>query len=133
MNIEEIFNVFGIECNSENATFPLRDNDGNIFSNFNYSFKDKVFIYPDGIEIPLFGFYELKKMWNDINDYYEEWDNNVASYDEVIVTDNIHDAIKHWKNGESAVAFTDPDSELQQKQIEELKDICAEVFFEKGE
>ena len=87
--IIEMFDV-GYDKDSECITFPVRDIDGNCLFVARRSVRTKFFSYPEGVEKPVYGLYEIKKY------------SNVS---EIIICESIIDALTCWVYGKPAVAL----------------------------
>ena len=133
--IIELFDI-GYDKNSDCITFPVRDIHGNTLFIARRSVKTKYFNYPQGVEKPLYGLYELSQYWkgeyntdvldehgilHDIREYAKPY------ISEVIVCESMLDALKFWTVGKYAVALNGTGSELQIKQLNELP--CREIIL----
>ena len=130
---DAVINLFdiGYDFNTKCLTFPVRDIQGNCLFIARRSVISKYFNYPNGVEKPLYGLHELYKDWREINAIYKEadkdWFDNVADYDDVIVTESMLDALSFWTIGKHAVALNGLGNELQFKQLRELP--CREIIL----
>ena len=121
--IIELFDI-GYDKDTDCITFPVRDASGNTLFVARRSVKSKFFNYPEGVEKPLYGLYELLK-----------FQYNKEGIQEVIVCESMLDALSFWVVGKYAVALNGVESELQIKQLKELpcrKIILATDSDEKG-
>ena len=121
--IIELFDI-GYDKDTDCITFPVRDVNGNTLFIARRSVKSKFFNYPNGVEKPLYGLYELLK-----------FQYNRGGIQEVIVCESMLDALSFWTVGKYAVALNGVESELQIKQLKELpcrKIILATDSDEKG-
>ena len=121
--IIELFDI-GYDKDTDCITFPVRDVNGNTLFVARRSVKSKFFNYPNGVEKPLYGLYELLK-----------FQYNKGGIQEVIVCESMLDALSFWTVGKYAVALNGVESELQIKQLKELpcrKIILATDSDEKG-
>lgn len=84
-------------------TFPVRDINGNTLFIARRSVDIKLFHYPEGINKPVYGLYELPK---DVK--------------EVIVCEGILDALTCWVYGKPAVALLGLGTEYQYEQLRKL-------------
>ena len=110
-DIIELFDL-GFDINSNSITFPVRDINGNCLFVARRSVRTKYFNYPQGVEKPLYGLYELQKAIK-YYDYYEgDW--------ELIVCESMIDALTCWQYGKYAVAFNGLGTDLQFRQLREL-------------
>jgi DNA primase len=103
--IIELFDI-GYDKNTDCITFPIRDINGNTLFIARRSVKTKYFNYPQGVEKPLYGIYELYQL--------EQFPK------EVIVCESMLDALTAWVYGKYAVALNGLGNELQFKQLREL-------------
>lgn len=118
---DEIIKKFdiGYDKNNQCITFPVRDINGNTLFIARRSVKTKFFNYPEGVEKPLYGIYEL---YHDDNNA-DSIGNNLYQYsfpNEVIVCESMLDALTAWVYGRYAVALNGLGNELQFKQLREL-------------
>lgn len=111
--IIELFDI-GYDKDTECITFPVRDKYGNCLFVARRSVKTKYFNYPQGVEKPLYGLYELYN-WGEYNVAM-----NVDSIGEIIVCESMLDALTAWVYGEYAVALNGLGTELQFKQLKAL-------------
>jgi DNA primase len=123
---DEIIDLFdiGFDSGSQCITFPVRDIYGNCLFVARRSVKTKFFNYPEGVEKPLYGLYEIMKFYKER--YY---------ITEVIVCESMLDALSFWTIGRFAVALNGLGNELQFKQLRELpcrKIILATDMDERG-
>lgn len=132
-DIIELFDI-GYDSATESITFPVRDITGRCLFVARRSVKTKFFNYPEGVEKPLYGLYELNKKYPPfVVDVYGEKPRSHPT--EVIVTESMLDALSFWTVGKDAVALNGVESELQIKQLKELpcrKIILATDSDEKG-
>lgn len=103
--IIELFDI-GYDKNTRCITFPVRDIDGNCLFIARRSVDTKFFNYPQGVEKPVYGIYELNKQQD--------------SYSEIIVCESMIDALTCWVYGKPAVALNGLGNELQFKQLRQL-------------
>lgn len=121
--IIELFDI-GFDRSNDTITFPVRDKYGNCLFIARRSVHTKYFNYPEGVEKPLYGLYELLK-----------FQYNKGGIREVIVCESMLDALSFWTVDKYAVALNGVESELQIKQLKELpcrKIILATDSDEKG-
>ena len=102
--IIELFDL-GYDEKTDCITMPVRDKNGNCLFVARRSVKTKWFNYPEGVEKPLYGIYELSKC-SEISD--------------IIVCESMIDALTCWQYGKFAVAMNGLGSEYQFKQLREL-------------
>ena len=120
-NVIELFDV-GYDATTESLTFPVKDISGNCLFIARRSIKSKFFNYPEGVEKPLYGLYELYQLFMDFPK-------------EVIVCESMLDALSFWTVDKYAVALNGLGNELQFKQLRELpcrKIILATDMDERG-
>lgn len=103
--IIEMFDI-GYDKNTKCITFPVRDIHGNCLFIARRSVKTKFFNYPEGVEKPLYGLYELHQL-----DKFP---------DEIIVCESMLDALTCWVYGKYAVALNGLGNDLQFKQLRQL-------------
>lgn len=85
------------------VTFPVRDKNGNTLFIARRSVDIKLFHYPEGVDKPVYGLYELPKDAN-----------------EVIICESIFNALTCYVYGKPAVALLGLGTEQQYKQLLEL-------------
>lgn len=104
-SIIEMFDI-GYDKNTKCITFPVRDIKGRTLFIARRSVKYKFFQYPEGVEKPLYGLYEL---------------NLLEKYpDEIIVCESMLDALTCWVYGKYAVALNGLGNDLQFYQLKKL-------------
>lgn len=103
--IIELFDL-GYDKKTSCITFPVRDINGNCLFVARRSVKTKFFNYPEGVEKPLYGLYELTIQQE--------------RYSEIIVCESMLDALTCWEYGKYAVALNGLGNDLQFKQLREL-------------
>ena len=137
---DEIIDLFdiGYDDTSKCITFPVRDIEGNCLFVARRSVNTKFFNYPEGVEKPLYGLYELSLV-SYVTKAYKQSDGSIkikSGYpDEVIVCESMLDALSFWTVGKYAVALNGLGNELQFKQLRELpcrKIILATDMDERG-
>lgn len=113
--IIELFDV-GFDSDSQCITFPVRDINGNCLFIARRSVHTKFFSYPQGVEKPVYGLYELsqqikaqetlelKIMDSEPITMHKQGD-YLAFYNEVIICESIIDALTCWVYGKPAVAL----------------------------
>lgn len=129
---DEVIAMFdiGYDRNTDCITFPVRDIHGNCLFIARRSVKTKFFNYPEGVEKPLYGLYELE-----LNSYvtkaYKQLDGSVkfeSGYPkEIIVCESMLDALSFWTIDKPAVALNGLGNELQFKQLRQLP--CREIIL----
>ena len=132
----ELFDI-GYDSDTDCITFPVRDVFGNTLFVARRSVRTKFFNYPEGVEKPLYGLYELNKcIFGGRGSAKINWQPFLMSqYGEVIVCESMLDALSFWTIGKYAVALNGLGNELQFKQLRELpcrKIILATDMDERG-
>ena len=125
----ELFDI-GYDRDTDCLTFPVRDIHGNCLFIARRSVKTKFFNYPEGVEKPLYGLYELE-----LNSYvikaYKQLDGSVKfepGYPkEIIVCESMLDALSFWAVGKYAVALNGLGNELQFQQLRNLP--CRQIIL----
>lgn len=137
-DVIELFDI-GYDSDTDCITFPVRDVRGNTLFIARRSVTQKYFNYPNGVEKPLYGLYELYQQHKDhaIKDKNDITRGYSRSYnfDDVIVCESMLDALSFWTVGKYAVALNGLGNELQFKQLRELpcrKIILATDMDERG-
>lgn len=133
-DIIELFDI-GYDDTSKCITFPVRDIKGNCLFVARRSVNTKFFNYPEGVEKPLYGLYELHKIGAFEKYEVVKLDGSAKGIDELIVCESMLDALSFWTVGKCAVALNGLGNELQFKQLRELacrKIILATDMDEKG-
>ena len=104
----ELFDI-GYDKNTDCITFPNRDINGNCVFVARRSVQTKFFSYPEGVEKPVYGLYEIKKLTQ--NDNYRinitEKGHQPGLYNvpEIIICESMLDALTCWVYGKPAVAL----------------------------
>lgn len=136
---DDIIRLFDIGYDRDTGciTFPIRDIDGNTLFIARRSVKTKFFNYPEGVEKPLYGLYEIHKIctYDSDIDYIVFGDRIKGpragtwhSYpEEIIVCESMLDALSFWTVGKYAVALNGLGNELQFKQLRELP--CRKIIL----
>ena len=121
----ELFDI-GYDKDTDCITFPVRDITGNTLFIARRGVKTKFFSYPEGVEKPLYGLYELNKKYPSfMTDLYGQKPRSHPT--EVIVTESMLDALSFWVVGKDAVALNGLGNELQFKQLRELS--CRKIIL----
>ena len=115
-DIIELFDV-GYDAETDCITFPIRDIEGNCLFIARRSVKSKFFNYPEGVEKPLYGLYEL----------YETLSCKYAIFPDIAVCESMLDALSFWTVGKYAVALNGLGNELQFKQLRDLP--CRKIIL----
>lgn len=102
-DIIEMFDV-GYDKYTNCITFPVKDISGNILFFAKRAVDRKYFHYPESVEKPLYGIYELSK----------------TNAKEVYICESILDALFIWTCGKYAIALNGLGSWEQIKEIEQL-------------
>ena len=138
--IIELFDI-GYDASTNCITFPIKDINGNCLFVARRSVKTKWFNYPEGVEKPLYGLYEINqqtlklasKDYKDVNTIVRK---SIMYYPkEIIVCESMLDALSFWTVGKYAVALNGLGNELQFQQLRELpcrKIILATDMDERG-
>lgn len=108
----ELFDI-GFDSDTQCLTFPVRDINGNCLFVARRSVKTKFFNYPEGVEKPLYGLYELHQL--------EKFP------DEVYICESMIDALTIWCYNKYAVALNGLGNELSIAQIKKLP--CRKVIL----
>ena len=114
-DIIELFDI-GYDKDTDCITFPIRDIQGNCLFVARRSVQSKFFNYPEGVEKPLYGLYEIMKFYNER--YF---------ISEVIVCESMLDALSFWTIGKFACALNGLGNDLQFKQLRELP--CRKIIL----
>lgn len=125
---DEVITMFdiGYDRDMQAITFPVRDIRGNCLFIARRSVKTKFFNYPEGVEKPLYGRYELAKYGEKVVSTGSEL-RRVPKYKEVIVCESMLDALSFWTVGKYAVALNGLGNELQFQQLRNLP--CREIIL----
>ena len=111
--IIETFDI-GYDKRHDCITFPVRDISGNTLFVATRAVKTKRYHYPEGVEKPLYGIFEL---YQQLTGFPKE----------VIICEGMFDALKCWVFGKFAVALNGVGNDLQFKQLRELP--CREYIL----
>ncbi len=103
----------GYDSKTDSITFPVRDINGNTLFIARRSVHTKFFSYPEGVEKPVYGLYEIYKYCTSVNS--------------LIVCESMIDAITCWVYCKPAVALNGLGNDLQFKQLRELP--CRELII----
>ena len=115
-DVIERFDI-GYDENTRCITFPIRDISGNTLFIARRSVVTKYFNYPEGVDKPLYGLYELNATTL-VNGHEMHILHNFPK--EIIVCEGMFDALSFWSIGKYAVALNGTGSELQFKQLRNL-------------
>lgn len=115
-DVIERFDI-GYDKNTRCITFPVRDISGKTLFVARRSVVTKYFNYPEGVDKPLYGLYELNATTL-VNGYEMHILPNFPK--EIIVCESMLDALSFWVAGKYAVALNGLGSELQFKQLRNL-------------
>jgi DNA primase len=103
----ELYDKFGkVVGVARCITFPVRDITGQTLFIARRSVDRKFFHYPEGVEKPVYGIYELMKYRPDVS--------------EVLVCESIINALTCWVYGRPAVALNGTGTDYQYRQLKEL-------------
>lgn len=109
-DIIELFDL-GYDLKTRCITFPVRDIDGNCLFVAKRNTKTKFFNYPEGVQKPLYGLYELSEL---AKLHHGNWENDV------FVCESMIDCILLWQSGHYAVALNGLGNNLQFSQLNHL-------------
>ena len=98
----ELFDI-GYDKDSNCITFPNRDIDGNCVFVARRSVQTKFFSYPEGVEKPVYGLYEIKHL-QELGEKYLKPEYNLP-FNEIIICESMIDALTCWVYGKPAVAL----------------------------
>ena len=127
----EMFDV-GYDSRTDCITFPVRDINGNTLFIARRSTKTKLFNYPQGVEKPVYGLYEINRQalqagTEQSSKYYSE---NPYPFrilpNEIIICESIIDALTCWVYGKPAVALNGLGTD---KQFKELNDFPCRKYI----
>ena len=93
----------GYDKNTDCITMPIRDESGRTLFFCRRSVKSKFFSYPEGVEKPIYGIYELPK-----------------DCKELVVCESVFNALTCVKYGISAIALLGTGNKYQYEQIKQL-------------
>lgn len=116
--IIEIFDI-GYDKNTNCITFPVRDIFGNTLFIARRNVATKFFNYPQGVDKPVYGLYELYRI---ARQEFHCIDTHII-YDfpkEIIICESMIDALTCWVYGKYAVALNGLGNELQFKQLNDM-------------
>jgi len=118
---DEIIQLFdiGYDKNTRCITFPIRNITGQTLFIARRSVDTKYFNYPEGVEKPLYGLYELYNAKYD-EDCIGEKLYQYSFPNEIIICESMLDALSFWTVGKYAVALNGLGSELQFEQLRDL-------------
>ena len=125
---DEIIDLFdiGYDKNTECITFPNRDINGNYLFIARRSVKTKFFNYPQDVEKPVYGLYELRKISKvKIGTKRYPTGLQVPTYEstypsEIIICESMIDALTCWVYGRYAVALNGTGNENQFKTLRNM-------------
>lgn len=112
----ELFDL-GYDKNTQCITMPVRDINGNCLFVARRSVRTKFFNYPEGVEKPLYGLYELSSV---LKGRAVILKSEFVNFDEIIVCESMIDALTCWQYHRVAVALNGLGTTLQFKQLTEL-------------
>lgn len=107
-NIIELFDL-GYDRRTNCITFPVRDINGNCLFVARRSVTTKWFNYPNGVDKPLYGVYELKQ--KGVYDFYGAT---------VFITESMIDCLRLWQNHRLAIALNGTGSSEQFEQLRKM-------------
>ena len=116
---DEIIDLFdiGYDKSTECITFPNRDINGNCLFIARRSVKTKFFNYPQDVEKPVYGLYELNATRN-VNGHTVHILPNFPN--EIIICESMLDALTCWVYGKYAVALNGTGNENQFKTLRNM-------------
>lgn len=116
---DEIIDLFdiGYDKSTECITFPNRDINGNCLFIARRSVKTKFFNYPQDVEKPVYGLYELNATRN-VNGHNVHILPNFPN--EIIICESMIDALTCWVYGKYAVALNGTGNENQFKTLRNM-------------
>ena len=125
---DEIIDLFdiGYDKSTECITFPNRDINGNCLFIARRSVKTKFFNYPQDVEKPVYGLYELRKISKvKIGTKRYPTGLQVPTYEstypsEIIICESMIDALTCWVYGRYAVALNGTGNENQFKALRNM-------------
>lgn len=124
-DVIDLFDI-GYDANTNCITFPVRDIQGNCLFVARRSVATKFFNYPEGVEKPLYGLYELYTYaFSGVKNQPFWHVDGIPS--EVIVTESMLDTLSFWTVGKYAVALNGLGNELQFQQLRELP--CRQIIL----
>lgn len=105
---KEVLDFFDVGYDAENdcVTFPVKDIFGRVLFIATRNTKNKFFHYPEGVEKPVYGLYELEKARK-----------AGRVIDKVYVVESMIDALSIWTWGGFAIAMNGTGSKYQYEQI----------------
>lgn len=108
--IIECFDL-GYDIATKSITFPIRNIEGKTLFVARRSVQTKFFNYPEGVEKPLYGLYEL------YHSYIISGSRNGVA---VVVVESMIDCLRLWQNNKPSVALNGLGNELQMQQLRDL-------------
>lgn len=111
----ELFDL-GYDPGTFCITMPVRDKSGHTLFVARRSVKTKFFNYPEGVEKPLYGLFEIYNC----NDEIKTLSGLPSDCSEIIVCESMIDALTCWQYGKYAVALNGLGNMLQFKQLRQL-------------
>ena len=107
-DVIEMFDV-GYDKNTKCITFPVRDECGNTLFIARRSVVTKFFNYPQGVEKPVYGLFEVN-----------EWKRLGHDVSEIIICESMLDALTCWVYGKPAVALNGLGDDMQFQQLNKM-------------
>lgn len=114
--IVDIFDI-GYDEKSKCITFPIRDAQGRTLFIARRSVMTKFFNYPQGVEKPVYGLYEILSLKTG---QYRELFPDKFLIDELIICESMLDALTCWVYGKPAVALNGLGNDLQFAQLQKM-------------
>ena len=115
-DIIELFDL-GYDRNTHSITFPIRNVEGRCLFIARRSVRSKFFNYPEGVEKPLYGLYELHKC---IHSRERILKSEYVNPNEVWVCESMIDCILLWQSHKWAVAMNGLGNKLALQQLQDL-------------
>lgn len=105
--------MYGYDEKTNCLTFPVRDKQGNCLFVVRRNVSYKMFNYPNNVEKPLYGLYELYKL----REFPKE----------IYITESIIDCLTLWSIDMYAVALNGTGTKYQMQQLNELP--CRKIIL----
>ena len=122
-DVIERFDI-GYDKNTRCITFPVRNINGKTLFIARRSVVSKFFNYPQGVEKPLYGLYEIMQTREQRKKYLKP---EYVDPQEIIVCESMIDALTCWVYGKYAVALNGLGNYLQFEQLRNLP--CRELIL----
>lgn len=115
-SIIELFDL-GYDKSTQSITFPVRDIEGHCLFVARRSVRTKFFNYPEGVQKPLYGLYELKCEYENQRSLFHKERVRMCP---IIVCESMIDCILLWQEGHYAVALNGLGNQQQMQQLRDL-------------